>query len=292
LAGITLKRTQKYQQTLVGRISKRLQKQKKNAQTWLSWIEKKLYILNLVSKNQLNLPEFLIIGAQKEGTTWLRNNLLCHPDVFFPTLPHRSDPTEVRFFDSDFHRSLRYYSALFESGGERVRGDKSPNTYMISSKRIAFIRELMPEVRLILMLRNPIDRAWSHALMNLVRLPGYDYDRVKPRRFYSHFFNNRQKGEYTRILERWSSYFPKDQIFIGFYDQILTAPEQLLGDVMGFLGISTDVCWNDFPYKKRFNPGVTLPMPEPYREFLEEMYRQEIETLYHRFGEPVTNWRC
>ena len=120
------------------------------------------YRQGLLSPRALSLPHFLGIGAVKAGTTWLYRNLRCHPELY---LPH---PKEVHYFDQRFDRGLRFYAGKFEDGRARVRGEITPAYSALPPDRIRFIRSVMPDLKLIFLMRNPVDRAWSHALMDLV----------------------------------------------------------------------------------------------------------------------------
>jgi hypothetical protein len=123
--------------------------------------QNRAYGLGLLAANHLPLPHFLGIGAQKAGTTWLHANLRRHPDVFV------ADPKELHHFDETFHRGLRFYAGHFTPGRHQVRGEITPAYGILPVERIRFIRTVMPEVKLIFLMRNPIDRAWSHAVMQL-----------------------------------------------------------------------------------------------------------------------------
>ncbi len=236
------------------------------------------------------LPDFIIIGAQKGGSTWLRKNLEKHPQIFFPTLEGTSDPTEVRYFCQRLYRPLSWYTNLFRTAGNRLAGEKSPNYYMISKWRIRLIRMLMPDVKLILLLRNPIERTWSHALMNLVKLSKRNFNDVSSESFYGHFERTELKGHYTQVISHWEYIFDPKQIYIGFYDGIEKCPKQLLHEVISFLGVSTEVELEAFPWANKVNKGLGIPMPEEYRLYLQNMYHDEIIRLYKRFGDKVKNW--
>ena len=127
--------------------------------------EKPLYGCGLFSTRSLRLPRFMGIGAHKAGTSWLHVNLQAHPQLFLPR------QKELHYFDSYFHsRTLRFYSGQFESADAKIRGEITPAYSILSPKRIRFIRKIMPDVRLIFIMRNPIDRSWSAALMDLLTL--------------------------------------------------------------------------------------------------------------------------
>jgi uncharacterized protein (TIGR03086 family) len=116
------------------------------------------------------LPTFLIIGAQKSATRWLRSNLGEHPDIF-------AAPIEISFFNQRFRRGPDFYRTQFEGWqGEPIVGEATPG-YMMWRHRPAKvakrIKRTIPDVRLIALLRNPIDRANSAMVHHVTkeRLP-------------------------------------------------------------------------------------------------------------------------
>jgi len=123
---------------------------------------KRIYELSLRSTDHLCLPDFICIGAQKAGTAWLYENLRVHPDIYM------SKKKELHFFDINFYRSLGFYSSWFEEGADKMKGEITPAYSNLPKRRIVFIRKIMPNLKLILILRNPIDRAWSAARMGLI----------------------------------------------------------------------------------------------------------------------------
>lgn len=257
-------------------------------QVLCSLVEKRFYALGIYSSNVLCLPDFLGIGAQKAGTSWLYENLQQHPEVYLPK------PKELHYFDWNFHTSLRSYANRFKPGSQKVKGEITPGYSIIPVECIRFIRTIMPDVKLIFIMRNPIERAWSQALMNLVKLPNKKFEEVDESEFYAHFKAQRsvQRGDYQTILKNWLHIFPHGHLYIGFFEDILHCPQRLLKDVFRHIGVSSDVDWDTFPYRQIIYKGSDIPLPQKYREFLEEMYCQEIELLHERFGAPVASWRC
>lgn len=273
---------------------KRLQKGfERRAKRWRERLltpEKKLYANGILQADSATLPDFIIIGAQKGGTTWLHHNLAFHPGIFFPDMVGRSDPTEVRYFDQYFYKPLSFYMGLYRKARQMVKGDKSPNYYMLPKERIHFMKQVMPDVRLIFMLRNPVDRAWSQAIMNLVTLSQRPYTEVTPENFYKHFDRTYEKGCYTTTLDNWQTIFAQEQILVLFFEELLEMPQELLQKVAGFINVDTRVDWSSFPFNKKVNKGPSLPLPEAYRSYLYEMYTDEIAALAERFGAPVRRW--
>ena len=83
------------------------------------------------------------------------------------------------------------------------------------SYRIRFIRSIMPGVRLIFLMRNPVERAWSHAVMSLVKHTRRRIEEIPRSRFYTHFVRHRERGCYSKILDRWLRVFPAEQLYIS-----------------------------------------------------------------------------
>lgn len=102
--------------------------------------EKWLYTHGILSSKNLCLPDFLGIGTGQSGSTWLFENLCSHPEVYI-------SKKEIRYFEEiGFHRPLKDYSNMFESGSQKVKGDISPGYCIIPVEHIRFIRTTMPNV--------------------------------------------------------------------------------------------------------------------------------------------------
>jgi hypothetical protein len=250
--------------------------------------EKLAYARGWRKPSGLRLPDFLCLGAQKAGTTWLHRNLQRHPEVFLP--PGRK---ELRFFDQRFYLSLREYAANFEAAGARRAGDITPNYGALSPRRIAFARRILPELRLILILRNPVERAWSHALMDLATSRGRDPMDVADWEWRAHFRSrgSRRNGEYAAMLARWRAQFPREQLLVLFYEELGEAPRELLTRVFRHIGTSVPVDWSAFPHAERIHAGPGLPVSGPELALLRELYRADLAVLAAEFGDAVRRWK-
>ena len=211
--------------------------------------------------------------AQKSGTSWLHCNLKAHPDTFLP------EPKEVHYFDQKFEQGLDSYAAVFREGAAKTKGEITPAYGILSPERIRFIRRVMPEVRLIFLMRNPIDRAWSHSMMSLVWQVGRRYEDVSEAEFLEHFRGeaNASRGDYETTIDRWTAEFPRERLFLGFFDDVAARPRELLTDVFRHLGLKTDVDWSTFPVREVIYKGADVPVPSRFREVLTEMYAPKIE---------------
>jgi hypothetical protein len=198
------------------------------------------------------LPDFLILGAQKAGTTALYAYLRRHPRITGPSWK------EVSYFDRHYARGPSWYRGnfpnLLRSRGELV-GEASPS-YLFHPLGPERVQELVPEARLVALVRNPVDRALSHYHHEVAlgreplsfeealsaeeqRLEGEEERlRTDPRYFsrawWSHTYKSR--GRYAEQLERWLDLFPREQLLILPSEDLLGEPERAHADVLAFLG--------------------------------------------------------
>ena len=104
---------------------------------------------------------------------------------------------------------------------------------------MAHIHELMPEAKLIFMMRNPIERAWSQAVMSFDKAEKGSAESATEEELLQSFGRNsaRLLTEYLRTLENWSAFYPEEQIFVGFLEDVSLRPAELLRSVYDFLGV-------------------------------------------------------
>lgn len=269
--------------------------------------ETALYGARLLDRRRLTLPDFIVIGARKCGTTWLYENLRAHPGLFL------AEGKGLEFFNNHLDRGVSHYAGRFAAGAGRLKGEVCGAYSFMPRERIRCVRRLVPVVRLVLLLRNPIYRAWSQACMNLLAQTGRTLEEVSEsemRAYLSSDFVVRS-GRYTAMLDNWLSVFPREQLWLGLFEDIAQRPESLLREVLRHIGASLAVDWSRFPLHDTILPpagvqfahcdpgrGVKVAghqrtdrtMPRHYRDFLREQYRDEIETLAGRYGLPVAGW--
>lgn len=251
-----------------------------------SRVEKWLYARGWLDPSSLPLPDFLIIGPPQCGTSWLHENLSCHPDVFVPR------QKQLHYFDRDFKQPLRHYARYFAQGRGKVRGEITPDYCVLRQDRIEFMHAVMPHLRLILVLRNPIDRVWS-AARRIFSRRSKDFLKDVPEEEILHFFENDSydypgdyepslnRGCYGRILEKWLAVFPADQMLLIRFAELESDPRGLLTRVFSHIGATADVDWSRFPTEQRINSNPAMEIPEKFRLALDRQYADELR----RFGQ-------
>jgi hypothetical protein len=190
------------------------------------------------------LPNFAIVGAQKSGTKTLHHTLARHPEVFMPV-----EPEEIHFFDleENYARGMEWYEALFAGRRDEPRVGQTSPLYMYEPSAIERLARAIPEIRIIAILRNPVDRAYSH-YWHEVRY-GWESgtfeaallsepDRMKrlgaiARRRYSYF----GRGCYVSQVERLFETFGRDRVLVLFNETLSEDPASVHAKVADFLAI-------------------------------------------------------
>jgi hypothetical protein len=195
------------------------------------------------------LPDFLIIGAQKAGTTALYDYLYRHPAISGPRWK------EVSFFDRHWSRGERWYRGNFPRHARAPVGEASPS-YLFHPLAPERVRSLVPQARLIALLRNPVDRAFSHyqhevalgrepltfeqALEREEERTHGELERMlaEPHSFSHAWWNHTYKarGLYAEQLERWLAVFPREQLLVIGTEKFAAAPAATYARVLEFVG--------------------------------------------------------
>lgn len=229
-----------------------------------------------------SLPRFLIISPPKSGSTWLADNLRCHPQLFVPAIK------EVKYFSTLFKwLDLKWYSDHFAPAQGRIPGEASPSYAALPLERIRAIRGLMPDLKLVYLMRDPIARAWSHAKhthhfreANFAESTTAIDEMTDPR--WLEAVSNEwllASGDYLGHLRRWLSVFPAEQIHVGFFDSIVERPTDLLREIFSFLGVEPNVDLSGFPVAERILPGPPGNFSPDLEEYLRQLLGYRTEEL-------------
>ncbi|HMQ48239.1 MAG TPA: sulfotransferase [Saprospiraceae bacterium] len=269
------------------------------------FLEKKAYEKGWLKANAQHLPDFIGIGAQKSGTTWLYLNLKQHPDIQFAKRIIREDgkwvklpldQKELRYFKNNdrFYSPMHHYTRHFEDlDSSKLKGEITPDYAIMGRDRIRFMHTIMPNAKLILLVRNPIQRAWSHAKMDLVKRGGQSIEQLSDETVWNHFNGQGaiSRGSYSRILDKYYQFFPKEQLFVGFYEDISTEPEALFINILQFLGLSTEqLDLSRYPLSDRVGSGIEKAIPEKYYQKLLQLYGPEIKRFAEKYEPRAGGW--
>jgi hypothetical protein len=253
------------------------------------------------------LPDFLIIGAQRSGTTSLHSALAQHPAITM------SFKREVHYFDWNFDRGIGWYRAHFPTfcarerslrrRGEFATGEKSPY-YLVDPAAPARVRSLLPEVKLIVLLRDPVTRAYSgyrkarawgretrsfeDALASELRQSEGPHQPFGPRgvsveqKWRSYI----ARGRYAEQLGRWLEHFDREQIHVAISERYFADPVRVVGEVVEFIGLTPVAPVN---VKGRTNPRYEPLSPALWGQ-LQAIFADDVRRLTDLLGEDP-GWR-
>lgn len=272
--------------------------------------------------------DFIVIGAQKSGTGWLnkqfgKSNQIQLPPIkelhYFDRSPEYLSPnilSETKLLNRIikpkwFIKSLlevttnldnfnwyskwyfsnyndEWYVSLFKDL-KKCKGEITPAYSILKEVDIARMSTLLGrETKIIFMLRNPIDRAWSSYRYRF-------YTQNNPKRQFKpaeEFLNSDYqilRSQYSESIRLYSKYF--DSIFIGFFDAILEKPRDLLESLFKYLELDLTEIDGISDLDKRVNKSKPLQMSYEIKEMLDKMYHNEIKKLSSKYGEYFLKWK-
>ena len=222
----------------------------------------------------MGLPDFIVIGAQRSGTTWIYNILSGHKEIIFAR-----NRKEVHFFDRYYARGLKWYIQLFPDCFEGIKGEITP-AYLYNDKCAERIKENLPNTKLICILRNPIERAYS----------GYKY-LVQEKNYQKSFEESilqfpdiLKRGLYYQQLKRYYNLFQKDRINIAIYEDVISKPELSINNICDFLEISRN--YEKSTINKKYNISMIPKYPLFYKivkSIFRKMYDYDFISMINYF---------
>ncbi len=259
------------------------------------------------------LPDFLVIGTKRGGTTSLWRYLLSHPGVL-PMMPRAQHIKSPHYFYWHYSRGEGWYRSHFPTapyrslmtlrhGARTVTGEASPY-YLYDPRVPARVARLLPSVKIVVLLRDPVDRAYSHYTERvhegveplefaqaLAAEPGrvageLDAMRDDPA-YYSRahdWYSYRDRGVYLPQLERWFAVLPRERFLILESESFYADPAAALDATLEFLGLPRVALQTG----KRHNHRPAPPMDPAIRSELESYYREPNERLAALLGRELT----
>lgn len=174
------------------------------------------------------LPNFLYIGTSKAGSTWLYHVLAEHPDVFIA--PGKG----AYFFDHHYERGWEWYRQQFHHAGDAAVVGEISHSYLFSDEAARRIAETLSGCKLMVCLREPVERAFSAYL-----------DTVKNGQFSGSFEEALEqnpslidRGRYATHLSRYFELFPRDRCHVAIFDDLKADPQRFANELFAFLGIA------------------------------------------------------
>ena len=247
---------------------------------------------------------FLIVGAQKSGTTALASFLGWHPEICIPQIK------ELHFFDKYFHdfntdedRDRAYHAEFKNYAGENLIGEATPS-YLFFPQVAGRIHRYNPKMKLVGILRNPVERAISQHAMELSRgdetlqLPLalaaekwrlFRYRVAENPTFAHRRFSYIHRGFYSHQIENLRRFFPKEQTLFLLSDDLSKHHHATLLQVQRFLGLTSPELVA--PEARVFEAATKSPAPAWINRSLRLLFHREIDRLEKLLGRDLGHWR-
>lgn len=258
-------------------------------------------------------PDFLIIGAQRAGTTWTNRVLKQHPAIWVPPVK------ELHYFDKpncsrtwlDSHerrrvrpksfdrwhlrylfgrRSKAWYLRLFEDARAQgfIVGEVTPTYATLQPEVFRCIHALNSEIKLAFIMRDPLERAWSQVNKAFIRYGRGGAITVPMALQIAHWPGVVQSSAYLDTVERIEAVFPRSQLYYGFFDDLREEPQAFATGLLSFLGVD--------PGKMGALPGPVnvvagqSPIPDAFASSMAREYLPMVRALSDRFDGPPRRW--
>ena len=278
----------------------------------------------------ISQPNFLCIGAQKAGTTWLYNALKMHNDVWLPPLKelHYFDISKSNNYKNEKLKEIKtnidkiiagqnvnyarlkclsklflsekvtdeIYLSIFQDKHAIAIGEITPSYSTLNESEVKHIYDLLGDLKIIFILRDPISRAWSQVRMNFEKsrkskLTEEDCKSLNSE-YWMKFIQKRISGidartNYIRTSMLYEKYF--SQIHYAFYDELCQNPRIFLKNICNFLGIRFEESMFGNILTARKLVGMEVDIPEKCKKFFSDRYKEQEEFMrvIHRRRSPV-----
>ena len=260
-------------------------------------------------------PDFLCVGAQKGGTSWLYQQLAVHPDFWMPpikelhyfdklsrvkgTSPRHKDERDARFLERLKNLSersyidLEKYAQLFEPKGSQLSGDISPTYSMLNEEIIQRIVEHLPDLKVMFLARDPVERAWSQLSMGVRREMIAPFDASDPGEVIRNLLNPGVLAlSYpSKIVARWKRYVRPDLFRVYFFDDLERDPAGLRRAIIQFLGSDPDKRSGRLRPDYNKDAGMKkLRLTEQVRARMAQFFKDELQACANELNGPAKNW--
>ncbi len=287
-------------------------------------------------------PDFIGIGMERSGTSWLFTQLAFHPDIWVPPLKElhffdvidpkakylthrysyhlksrikqkfapfmdmkhrpefRKNPYWMGFlWDSCYFSGafdIRWYKRLFHSRftGDKVSGEITPAYSNLTPDTIQIILDMNPDIKFLLMVRNPMQRLWSGVIHHFLHVKKKKFEDVSEEEILDFLENSaaQNRSDLKSILETWKSCIDPKNLLIQSFEDITDNPENLIKNTYSFLDVDSDFLPLEEMYKKKINSYTREDylMPNKIRLTIERMCQPSLEALIKTHPEIVQKW--
>jgi len=244
----------------------------------------------------MNLPDFLILGETKCGTTSLFNYLIQHPNIIDTKGNgdnYDSDykTKEIRYFDRYYQKGIDWYSNCFkETGKDDITGEATP-MYLYRTCSINRIKETLPQAKFIILLREPFARLYSNYNHNFKWVSGFQEKYPDFRIFWNSFHDSDayliEKGLYYYTLIKWFDSFDKSRFLILKSEDMYSHTQVVYSETLKFLGVKNHFLADFKPFRRNEYEPTEISL----RKEIESFYAPYNDKLYKLLGRTFWHYQ-
>lgn len=199
---------------------------------------------------------------------------------------------DARYFFG--RRGDEWYLSLFPGDPAAVAGEITPDYSILDPASVARVRRLLPEVKLVFVMRDPIDRSWSQIRMDVGRGGRHAGDAPLPELIeLARSDRVARRSDYDRTLRSWGSHFDEDRFFIAFLEDVRARPEELLARLWRFLGVGATDRIDPALARRRVHAAAgDAAIPAELERELARIHLDGLRALEARFGGHARAWRA
>lgn len=248
------------------------------------------------------LPNFLLIGAARCGTTSLYETLRSHADIYLPA----SKRPEPHFFfkHEEYRKGLLYYEdRYFPRDSQALAIGEASTSYIFGAHVPERVAQALPHVKSIAILRNPIERAFSgywHTVKSGLETLSFENaidleqhrsnERTHGMAIEIRPFAYAARGDYHEQISRWCTYFPRESLHIVVFDDWLNEPDSVLRGLAEFLGVDVERFGIKVPPKLNPSWPKHAEMSTPVRQKLRKRFEAGIKDLSEFMQRDLSFW--
>lgn len=188
-------------------------------------------------------------------------------------------------------RNDEWYLSMFNLADGEFTGEISPQYFFLPESQITHMQQLLPKLKVIILLRNPIDWCWSFARMTI--LNKRQLSEIPQSQIFEFFEEKIKRNKFAPAIKRWQEHFPSEQLYIGFYDKLNEKPLEMHGEICKFLEIdqqrTPERILNGL--SKRINKGQSLSLPDDFARHLAYGWKEDVEELSRLFSPYPQKWK-
>ena len=261
-------------------------------------------------------PDFLCVGAQKAGTSWLYRQLEPHPDFWMPPVkelhyfneltrtkrfhrPRCEDERDASFLNgmenlgARFYLDLDSYGRLFSHKGPLLSGDISPAYSTLNDEVIERVANHFPNLKVVFLARDPVERAWSQLSMG-VRLGTINrFDATDPEEVIRNLLNPGVliRSHPSKTVARWKRYIRRENFRVYFFDDLKENPAELRRSIMLFLGGDPDKPSGQVkPHENNDGGREKLRLTAKVRDRMAQFFEHELKACASELGGRAKSW--